>query len=352
MLRRVVSLFVLVSASAAIAQTGQGTIVGRVTDPTGGVVPGVSVRVEHAGTGFTYDSVTNEEGLYHIPYLNPGTYVLTFEAPGFKRLVRSGIVVRSTESSRVDVAIELGQVSDWVEVKAASVLLETENATVGHLVNGDSLNRLPTPQQKIQSILWYMPGVTGQSSDGHVAGQRSRAFVATMDGVSGMEPVRGAIATNRFLATVEQNMDEVKVLTTALPAEYGHSGGGVMNISYKSGTNDLHGLAEERYLSKEQIHRAWEHPNIPLGNFGYHMITGTLSGPVVLPKLYDGHNRTFFLIGFQRHHEKSSEEAQRDVPSPEMLAGDFSFGGSGDPIYDPASRAALRNRSLHLAVLT
>ena len=154
MLRRAASLFVFLSASTALAQTGQGTIVGRITDPTGGVVPGVSVRVEHAGTGFTYDSVTNEEGLYHVPYLNPGTYTLTFEAPGFKRLVRSGIAVRSTETSRVDVALELGQVSESVEVKAASVLLETESATVGHLVSGESLNRLPTPQQKIQSILW------------------------------------------------------------------------------------------------------------------------------------------------------------------------------------------------------
>src|ERR1043166_5811250 len=149
MLRRVVSLFVLLSTPTAIAQPGRGTIVGRITDPTGGVVPGVSVRVEHAGTGFTYDSVTNEEGFYHIPYLNPGAYALTFEVPGFKRLVRRGIIVRSTETSRIDVALELGQVSESVEVRAASVLLETENATVGHLVGGESLNRLPTPQPKI-----------------------------------------------------------------------------------------------------------------------------------------------------------------------------------------------------------
>ena len=347
MLRRAVSLLfvVSISASIALAQTGQGSITGHVTDPTAAVVPGVSVHVEHSGTGFTYDSITNEEGLFHIPYLNPGTYVLSFEAPGFKKLVRTGIVVRSTETARIDVVLELGQVSESVEVKAAAVLLETESATVGHLVTGESLNYLPTPQQKIQSILWYMPGVTNQSGAGHISGQRSRAFVASMDGVSGMEPVRGAIETNRFLATVEQNMDEVKVLTTALPAEYGHSGGGIMNISYKSGSNKFHGLAEERYLSKKQIHRAWEHPNIPLGNFGYHMITGTLSGPIVLPKLYDGHNRTFFLVGFQRHHEKSSEEAQRDVPTPEMLAGDFSFGGLGNPIYDPATLVRLADGS-------
>ncbi|MBI4473372.1 MAG: carboxypeptidase regulatory-like domain-containing protein, partial [Acidobacteria bacterium] len=337
------ALYLLLITTPAFAQTGQGTIVGQVTDTTSGIVPGVAVRVQHTGTGFTYNGLTNEEGIYRVQYLNPGTYEIAYEAQGFKKLVRSNIVVRSTETARVDVVLEIGQMVDSIEVKAEAPLLETETSTVGHLVSGDIRNRLPTPQQKIQSILWYMPGVTSQRGDGHIAGQRSRAFVAAMDGVSGMEPVRGEVATNRFLATVEHNMDEIKVMTTALPAEYGHSGGGIMNISYKSGTNQFHGLAEERYLSKKQIHRNWQDPNIPLGNFGYHMMTGTLSGPVIIPGLYDGHNKTFFLIGFQRHHEKASEDNQRTVPSPAMLAGDFSFGGIGDPIYDPATLVRLPN---------
>jgi hypothetical protein len=127
------------------------------------------------------------------------------------------------------------------------------------------------------------------------------------------------------------------VVTTALPAEYGHSGGGVMSITYKSGTNQLHGLAEERYMARHMIHRNFQDANLPTNNFGFHLMSGNLSGPVVLPKLYNGRNRTFFLVGFQRHHEKASENADADVPSPAMLAGDFSFGGIGDPVYDPAS---------------
>src|SRR5262245_38395271 len=125
MLRRAASLLFLVSLSAsiALAQTGQGTITGRVTDPTAAVVPGVSVHVEHAGTGFTYDSVTNDEGLFHIPYLNPGTYALTFEVPGFKKLVRSGIVVRSTDTAELDILLDLGHVSESVEVRPTSCVL-------------------------------------------------------------------------------------------------------------------------------------------------------------------------------------------------------------------------------------
>jgi hypothetical protein len=334
----------LLFSPAGFAQTGQGTIVGLVSDSSAAILRGATVTLTHEETGFTYSGVTNEEGLYRIPYLNPGTYRATYEAPGFKRVVRGGIVVRSTETTRADVSLEVGTVVETVEVKARAALLETETSTVGHLVEGTMLNRLPTPQMKIQTILFYMPGVTSQAGDGHVAGQRSRAFNATMDGVSGMEPVRGAIATDRFLATVEQNMAEVKILTTALPAEYGHSGGGIMNISYKSGTNRLHGLADERYRHAAAVHRSWEEPNV-LPRKGFHLMSGSLSGPVVLPKFYDGRNRTFFLIGFQRHHENGGENNDRNVPSPAMLAGDFSFGGIGDPIYDPATLMRLPNGS-------
>ncbi|MGH9660111.1 MAG: hypothetical protein ACRD96_16300, partial [Bryobacteraceae bacterium] len=145
------------------------------------------------------------------------------------------------------------------------------------------------------------------------------------------------IGTGRNMSTVEHNMEEVKILTTALPAEYGHSGGGLMNINFKSGTNRLHGLAEERYMARHMIHRNWQDANLPTNNFGFHLMSASFSGPVVIPKLYDGRNRTFFLWGFQRHHEKASENNDRTVPSADMLAGDFNFGGVGDPIFDPAT---------------
>jgi hypothetical protein len=325
------------------AQTGQGSIVGAVTDTSTAVVPGVAVRARNVGTGFSYASVTNEEGIYRLTYVNPGSYEITFEGQGFKKLVRGNILVRSTETARIDATLEVGAVVESVQVSAQATLLESETSTVGHLVTGDVVNRLPAPQQKVQTVLFYLPGVTSQRGFGHVAGQRSRAFNATLDGVSGMEPVRGEVATDRFMATVMENMGEIKVLTTALPAEYGHSGGGIMNIAYKSGTNQLHGLAEERYRHPAAVHRSWQEPTRAQGLRVFHLITGTLSGPVILPKIYNGRNRTFFLFGFQRHHEKSSENNNRDVPSPAMYAGDFSFGGIGDPIYDPATLVRLAN---------
>ena len=330
--------FLALSMTAvSLAQTGQGTITGAVTDSAGAVIPQVAVRLVHTGTGFIYSATTNDEGLFRVPYLNPGTYELTFEAAGFKRLVRSNILVRSTETQRVDAQLEIGTVVESIEVGAQATLLETETSSTGHLVTGVHLNKLPTPQMKIESMLWYVPGVTSQSGAGHAAGGRARAFQMTNDGVSGLTPGEGTVGTGRNMSTAEHAMEEVKVITTALPAEYGHSGGGLMSITYKSGTNQLHGVAEERYMARHMIHRNWQDANLPTNNFGFHLMSGLISGPIRIPKIYDGLNRTFFLFGFQRHHEKASENNDRTVPSPEMLAGNFSFGGIGDPIYDPAS---------------
>jgi hypothetical protein len=331
------TFLLLAAGCSAYAQTGQGTIVGTVSDSTGAIVPGVQVRVTAKDTGFTYAPTTNDQGLYRQPYLNPGTYEITFEAQGFKKLVRTNIEVRSTETVRVDAQLEVGQVVESIEVGASATLLETETSSTGHLVTGAQLNKLPTPQMKVESMLWYVPGVTSQAGFGHAAGGRSRAFSMTTDGVSALTPGTGVIGTGRNMSTVEHNMEEVKVITTVLPAEYGHSGGGVMSIVFKGGTNQLHGLAEERYMARHFIHRNWQDATLPTNNFGFHLMSASISGPAVIPKLYDGRNKTFFLWGFQRHHEKASENANATVPSPAMLAGDYSFGGLGDPIFDPAT---------------
>src|SRR6185369_15290334 len=171
-----------VLVSSAFAQTGQGIIVGLVTDSTSAVVTGASVTARNPETGFTYTALTNEEGLYRILYVNPGAYEIAYEARGFNKVIRRNILVRSTETARVDLMLEVGGVVESVDVKAVSPLLESETSMVGHLVTGETINKLPAPQQNTQTVLFYMPGVTSQGGIGHVAGQRSRSFVATMDG--------------------------------------------------------------------------------------------------------------------------------------------------------------------------
>ena len=156
-----------------------------------------------------------------------------------------------------------------------------------------------------------------------------------MDGVGGKEPVRSMIAaTNQVTSTTIDALQEVKLFTTGMPAEFGHSAGGLLSTVFKSGTNQWHGSAEDRYIQKALIHRTYLE-QLPRNNpFTYHELSGTMSGPVYIPKIYNGKDKTFWLFGFQRHHEKGGETATLAVPSPEMLAGNFNFGGL-NPIFDP-----------------
>ncbi|MGH9719508.1 MAG: carboxypeptidase-like regulatory domain-containing protein, partial [Bryobacteraceae bacterium] len=183
-----ISMFLFVGAwvfvgTSIYAQTGQGILTGVVTDSSGAIVPATSVIVKNQNTGFVYNAVTNEEGIYRIPYLNAGSYEVSFEAAGFKKLLRNDIPIRSTETLRLDVVMEVGNVVESVKVSAGAQLIETETSTTGHLVSGTELTTLPTPQMKIESMMWYVSGVTSQAGNGHTAGGRSRAFQMTTDGV-------------------------------------------------------------------------------------------------------------------------------------------------------------------------
>jgi hypothetical protein len=168
-------------------------------------------------------------------------------------------------------------------------------------------------------------------------GQRQRSLGYTIDGVSGKEPVRGAVYhVDRTLSTSTDALQEVKLITTGMPAEFGHSGSGVITAVFKSGTNELHGAAEDRWFNSTMMHRRYFDTLKPVG-LTYHEISVLGSGPVYLPKIYNGKDRTFWLFSYQRHHEKASETSIVNTPSLEMLGGDFSFGGMGLPIYDPLS---------------
>ena len=206
---------------------------------------------------------------------------------------------------------------------------------------------MPVLQKAFYRMYLYMPGmnvVNGQ----HAVGQRQRALGFTIDGVSAKEPVLGN--PNNFDTVMTTSLDmiqEFKMYTTGLPAEFGHSSGGQLSGVMKSGTNQFHGSLEDRYLNGRLVHRqyfeqlkrcqasAFSNTIIPCNPFTYHEMGATAGGRVVIPKLYNGKDKTFFFAGFQRHHEKVTETFIGNVPSPEMYAGDFNFGGRGFPIYDP-----------------
>ena len=346
---RAIAIGLLATVFAAAQSTGAATMTGAVTDSTGAVVPGARITITNTETGFIFNSVTTNEGTWYIPNLNPGSYQLKIEAAGFKGYVQSGIILRVAEQPRLDVRLELGNVTESVQVTGTAPLLETETATSGQVLEGQTLVKMPVLQKTFYRIYLYMPGmnvVNGQ----HAVGQRQRALGFTIDGVNAKESVFGN--PNSFDTVMTTSLDmiqEFKMYTTGLPAEFGHSSGGQLAGVMKSGTNQFHGSLEDRYLNGSLVHRqyfeqlkrcqasAFSNTLIPCNPFTYHEMSATAGGVLSIPKIHNGKDRTFFFGGFQRHHEKVTETFIGSVPSPEMYAGDFNFGGRGFPIYDPAT---------------
>jgi hypothetical protein len=227
----------------ASAQVGSSAITGRVTDSTGAVVPNVNVSAVQVSTNFTFKAVTNTDGIFRIPSLQPGAYKVSFEAPGFKKIVRDDVDLRSGDTMAVDATLQVGNVSESVEVRGTTPLLETETSATGAVVEGDVLHKLPLYQRYINSTLNLVPGMTmggygygGDFGAFHIAGQRNSTIGLFEDGVNANSQTSGTVG----IKPIQNSVDEVKVLTTTLPAEYGHSAGGVVSVVKKAAqTNSM-----------------------------------------------------------------------------------------------------------------
>ena len=333
------------AASMAPAQTGGGaTLVGTVRDSTGAVVGGAKLTVTNVATAFVSENITSAEGTYYIPYLAPGEYRLKINAAGFKEVVREGITLRSAEVPRIDITLDVGAVTDSVTVSGEVSLLNTENVVSSYVIGAKALVETPGVMKRTVYLLQFMPGVVavvGQQGF-HIQGQRQNDIGFSMDGISAKSPYTGTV--NQVDGVIQGStdaMEEVKVLTTGTSAEYGHSAGGSMKMVYKSGTNQLHATFEDRYLNGKWVHRHYleqiQRPDVP---WSYQAFDLVAHGPVVIPKLYDGRNKTFWLSDYAINHERTINVRVTTVPTPAMLNGNFSFPeapGGGLPIYNPFS---------------
>ncbi|MPZ17695.1 MAG: hypothetical protein GEV06_07275 [Luteitalea sp.] len=337
------SVWVVVFCSVAAAQIGTSTLVGQVSDSSGAVLPGVSVTAVQPDTGFRFDAVTNEAGLFRIQGLQPGEYRVTFDLTGFGRLVRESIQLSAGDTVRVNGALEVGQVTDDIEVVGKPPLLATETSDTGTVMEGEMLYELPLYQRFANSALTLVPGTSSQGyayagslGNFHVAGQRNTAIASVIDGMIANNPVGG---TTTVRAT-QNSVAETKIYTGTLPAEFGHTAGGVVSVTKKTGTNDLHGMASVLWRSGHMQHRNF-FDRERTANIRFMQPDAYLGGPVVLPGVYDGHGKTFFFVSFERLLDKQVVQLPGEVPSPAMKQGDFSLGGIGNPIFDPATTRQL-----------
>jgi hypothetical protein len=333
----VVAVILLVGLqSLLLGQAPTGNIVGRVTDSTGAVVPGADVTAVDPARNFTIHATTDEGGMYRFLYLDAAAYNLTFKASGFGTLERTELQLRPSDTLTIDVELSVGTRAETVQVTGETPLLEVATATTGTMISNMQMEALPLQQRFQWAALYILPGVLNETGKTfHIDGERARGIGYALDGVTGVDPITQGIATTSAISTTQAAIEEVKVTTTVLPAQYGHSAGGMQSATYKAGTNQLHGDAMGNYVDNAMLHRAYFVLQKASTPFNMNLDEGMLSGPVYFGKLYNGKNRTFFLSGFSRYAETQSRWGLLDVPSAQMLAGNFSFNGLGYPIYDP-----------------
>jgi hypothetical protein len=353
MIARLLRLVTILGACCAVAsaQTASGTILGTVRDSQEAAIPEALVTIVNVASNTTRTFITDQTGQYAVPYLLPGRYAVSVEARGFRKANRTGLTLRVDDRLSIDFQLEVGSLSEQVTVNAEATLLETTSNTLGQVIENRRIVDLPLNGREPFSLAQLSPGVLpvprGQApmhlggSIPSINGATNGTSEVLMDGATDTVP-----RNTSFLLIHTPSVDaveEFKVETNSLSAEYGKFNGGVISLVTKSGTNTLHGTAYWFHRNSEfDANDFFQNRNgIPLGALRRHQAGFTLGGPVYIPKLYDGRNRTFFFTDYEGFREAALNPSTFTVPTALERAGDFSrtVNTQGAPvvIYDPLS---------------
>lgn len=326
-----------------VAQTGQGSVTGSVTDATGAAIPGASVTVTNMQQGVHYSAVTNGAGAYTVPALIPGVYQIKVEARGFKSEISRNITLEVSQIARQNFKLEPGGVTSTVEVSGAPVPLDTDDSTVGQVIPSHAIVGLPLNGRNYLQLSLLTVGVTpatggrNQATGGFSAlCQHSSQMRVILDGVDNTSRMSGGELgfQSQIVTPSVDAVQAFKVVTNNAPAEDGYRMGGTVIVSTKSGTNQFHGTAYE-FLRNNKLDAAnyfsggQPEPPYHRNEFG-----GVLGGPIV-------RNKTFFFVSYDATRLSQSQSSISTVPTPAELEGDF----SGQPtIYDPATTKNKKTR--------
>lgn len=362
MRNRLLLIFValLALAAALSGQETRGTIVGRVSDPSGAVIPGATVVVTNTAMGTKTTIETNSDGFYQAAYLLPGAYQMEVTSTGFKKTLRDHVLVQVGDRLEINFALEVGGTDTSVTVTSEAAPLNTESASIGTVVDSRRIADLPLTYGNPFGLIGLAGGVafTGDPrldrpfEPTHIVGfamggSRGNLSDVTLDGA----PTTATANANQVIASYVPPTDivqEFKVQTATFDAQFGQTQGGVTNISLKSGTNEFHGTAYYGFYRKQFSANDFfnnlqgrQRPDFHFDRWG-----GSFGGPVWIPKLYNGRSRTFFMWGYEglRDSRPRYDSSTNTVPTPAMLGGDFSSllaVNSSYTIYDPATRVAV-----------
>jgi Carboxypeptidase regulatory-like domain len=349
----IVSLVAVVLCCAGnicFAQLDRGSIAGTVTDPSGSAVAGARVTVTNTAMGTQSSTVTTGVGAYTIPELPAGDYSVTVNAPGFKELIRNGITVSVEETATIDLKLAVGQTTTSITVTANAPLLQTDSAQNNVEVTTTNLNELPFNVAGVGAVRDPMafaalvPGsIAGGWNDIHIEGSPATTYRVFMDGLDDTSAVKAAISDEQQPSV--ESLGSESVMINDYSARFGESGGGIFNYTSKSGTNRLHGTAFN-YLENEDLDAGQPFNYTTSGNktlpvqrqldFG-----ASLGGPVFIPHVYNGHDRTFFFFAYEEYHNTQTlNDGLITVPTQAYLTGDLSS-NLGGPILDSTGTPVL-----------
>jgi len=366
------------TAVVALGQEFRATITGRVLDQNKAAVANATVTVRNPRTNEAIAVTTNAEGLYNVPFINPGVYSIVVEASGFKRYVRDNQELQVSQTATIDVTLEIGATGETVTITAEAPLLEETKADRGNVIENRRITELPLNARNPFMLSTLTPGITyngpaiyqrpfdnGAIADWSVNGGQNRNNEFLLDGAP-----NNSIQGGNNLAYVPpvDAVGEFKIITNSFDAQYGRTSGGVINVQLKSGTNQFHGslyefmrrnwLDSNNLLANTQGIPAGRAKDPATGKFipAEHFLDqygGVIGGPVRLPKKlfgplgYDGRDRTFFMFNYEGYREGTPNPAVRTVPTEAFLRGDFSdykdASGNLIVIYDPYSPNASNN---------
>ena len=345
---RVSALLLAVSILPAFCQLDRGTLTGAVTDPSAGAIPAAQVTVRNTATNATYKTETTASGQYVMPNLPIGSYEVTVEVKGFRKFVRTGIDLRATDVVRVDARMEVGSVVETVEVTAQTLRIQTDSPQVGTSLTNTSIVDLPLSFAGARSPEAFAyrltPGVTGSSWTSHINGSTTASKEVLLDGAS--------VTTNRGGHFGESSVSleavqEFKIQTSGMSAEFGRMQAGVFNFIMKSGSNRLHGSAYGALRNEALNANTWVNNFRGVKRAQDRKQNGAVSGgaPVYIPGLYNGKDRSFFYATYERYRERTGGfgAPSRTLPQPEFYEGDFSrLLGAAIPQTDALGRPVLR----------
>jgi len=319
-------------SAAAFSQTITGSITGTVADPSGAVVPSAKITATNLGTNLSYTAQSNSAGLYNLLFLPIGEYTLTVELSGFKKVVQGPFTLEVNQVARIDPKMEVGQITQSVEVGAVAPILQTESTQAGGLISGENASSLPLPGRSFTTLVLLMPGSvtpSGTSGRPYTNGNREQSNNFLLDGVDINETIDNGIAFNPSVDAIA----EISVSTANGAAEFGNANGSVVNMSLKSGTNHFHGNAYD-YLRNDKLDANSFFRNrsgLVRSPVRRNIFGGTLGGPV-------RKDRVFFFMDYDAQRQPSGGTTTVSLAPAAARTGDLSRFPT--PIKDPTLSGA------------